>query len=69
MFQFYYGQESFYTVSFILELRNIILGPVPYLALGANMEMRTFPYISIQNLGHKIGHLSALLHKINKQSS
>ncbi len=67
MFQFYYGQETFYTVIFILKLWNI-LGPVPYLTLRAKIVTRKFLYISIQNLGHIIGHFSALLHRIDKQS-
>ena len=65
MFQFYYDQESIYTVSFILKLWNI-LGLVPYLTLRVNMVTRRIPYIPIQNLGHKIGHRSALLHRITK---
>ncbi len=68
MFQFFYDQETFYMVSFILKLWNI-LDPVPYLNLRAKVEMRKILYISIQNLGHKIGHFSAVLHRINKQSS
>ena len=68
MFQFFYDQETFYMVSFILKLWNI-LDRVPYLNLRAKVEMRKFLYISLQNLGHKIGHFFAVLHRINKQSS
>ena len=63
MFQFYYDQESIYTVRIILKLWNI-LGQVPYLTLKANMVTRRIPYIPMQNLGHKIGHCSALLQRI-----
>ncbi len=56
MFQFYIGQETLYTLSFILKLWNI-LGPVPYWTFKLKFVLTTSSLICMENLGQEIGHI------------
>ena len=56
MSQFYNGQKTLYTVSFILKSWNI-LGPVPYQTFNAKFVMTRSSLVCMENLGQDIGHI------------